>query len=70
MLTDAIAEQSVSWNELQDALNESATTSTKRAIAGGWGFGGENACPIESCALAVWGVKTSKRNPRAQMRIG
>ena len=70
MLTDAIAEQSVNWNELQDALNESATTSTKRAIAGGWGFGGENACPIESCALAVWGVKTSKRNPRAQMRIG
>lgn len=70
MLTDAIAEQSVSWNELQDALNESATTSTKRAIAGGWGFGGENSCPIESCALAVWGVKTSKRNPRAQMRIG
>jgi len=70
MLTDAIAEQSVSWNELQDALNESAVTSTKRAIAGGWGFGGENSCPIESCALAVFGVKTCKRDPGKKMLIG
>ena len=70
MLIDAIAEQSVSWNELQDALNESAVTSTKRAIAGGWGFGGENSCPIESCALAVFGVKTCKRDPGKKMLIG
>lgn len=70
MLTEAIAEQSVSWNELQDALNESAVTSTKRAIAGGWGFGGENSCPIESCALAVFGVKTCKRDPGKKMLIG
>ena len=69
-LTDAVNEQTLSWNVMQDALKESAVTSTKRAIAGGWGFGGENSCPIESCALAVWGVKTSKRNPGAKMRIG
>ena len=69
-LTDAVNEQTLSWNELQDALKESAVTSTKRPIAGGWGFGGENSCPIESCALAVWGVKTSKRNPGAKMLIG
>lgn len=69
-LTDAVGERTISWNESQDALKESAVTSTKRAISGGWGFGGENSCPIESCALALWGVKTSKRNPGAKMRIG
>lgn len=70
MLTDAINENTLNWNEQQDALKESAVTSVKRPIAGGWGFGGENSCPIESCALAVFGVKTSKRNPGLKMRIG
>ena len=69
-LTDAVNEQTLSWNETQDALKESAISATKRPIAGGWGFGGENSCPIESCALAVWGAKTSKRNPGSKMRIG
>ena len=69
-LTDAVSERTLSWNEAQEALKESAVTSIKRPIAGGWGFGGENSCPIEACALAVWGVKTSKRNPGAKMRIG
>lgn len=69
-LIEAVNEQTLSWNEAQDALKESAITSVKRPIAGGWGFGGENSCPIESCSLAVWGVKTSKRNPGARMRIG
>lgn len=70
MLTDAVNEKSLMWNEQQDALKESATTSTKRPIAGGWGFGGDNSCPIESCALALWGAKTSKRNPGRRMMIG
>jgi hypothetical protein len=70
MLTDAVNERSLMWNEMQDALKESATTSTKRSIAGGWGFGGENSCPIESCSLALWGAKTSKRNPGRKMMIG
>ena len=70
MLTDAVNEKTLTWNEMQDALKESATTSIKRPIAGGWGFGGENSCPIESCALALWGVKTSKRNPGRKMLIG
>lgn len=69
-LMDAVNEQTLLWNEMQDALKESAVTAIKRSIAGGWGFGGENSCPIESCALALWGVKTSKRNPGAKMRIG
>lgn len=69
-LTDALNEQTVTWYEKQLALRESAITSVKRKIGGGWGFGGENATPIEAAALALWGAKTSKRDPSAQMRIG
>ena len=70
MLTDAINTQSVTWYQMQDDLRESAITSVKRPISGGWGFGGDNSAPIEACALAYWGVKTSKRNPGKKMRIG
>ena len=71
MLTDALNEQTVTWYEKQDALRESAVTSTKRAIgsAGGWGFGGDTSAPIEACALALWGAKTAKRDPNRKMRI-
>lgn len=70
MLTDALNTQSVTWYAKQEALRESAITSVKRPISGGWGFGGENSAPIEACALAFWGVKTSKRDPSRRMRIG
>lgn len=70
MLTDAINECSVTWYEGQEVLNDSAKTSVKRPISGGWGFGGENSIPIEACALAYWGAKTCKRNPNKKMRIG
>lgn len=70
MLTDAINDQSVTWYSEQKMLSESATTSVKRPIYGGWGFGGENAAPIEACALAFWGAKTCKRDPSRRMRIG
>lgn len=69
-LTDALSEHSVTWYAGQEMLRESAVTSTKRKIGGGWGFGGENATPIEACALALWGAKTSKRDPSRKMRIG
>ena len=72
MLTDALNEQSVTWYEKQEALRESAVTSIKRSIgkAGAWAFGGDNSLPIEACALAFYGAKTSKRNPAKKMRIG
>lgn len=70
MLTDSINERSVSWYKKQETLNDSATTSVKRSFSGGWGFGGENPAPIEACALALYGVKTSKRDPNKRMRIG
>ena len=69
-LTDALAEQSVTWYYQQDLLRESAITSVKRPIGGGWGFGGENATPIEAASLALWGAKVSKRDPNKKMRIG
>lgn len=70
ILVDCLNEQTVTWYAAQEQLRESAITSTKRKIAGGWGFGGENSIPIEACALALWGCKTSKRDPSRQMRIG
>ena len=69
-LTDALAEKSVSWYAGQEILRESAGTATRRPIAGGWGFGGENSTPIEAAALALWGAKTSKRDPTRRMKIG
>ena len=70
MLTNALTERSVTWYEKQLVLNDSALTSVKRPIGGGWGFGGENAAPIEAAALAFWGAKTSKRDPSKKMRVG
>ena len=70
ILTDSLNEQTVTWFAGQEALNESALTSVKRPIGGGWGFGGENSTAIEACSLALWGCKTSKRDPSKAMRIG
>lgn len=69
-LTDALAEKSVTWYAGQDDLNDSALSSVKRPIGGGFGFGGENPAPIEAAALALYGAKTCKRNPNKAMRIG
>lgn len=70
MLSDEINEQTVSWYEPQADLNDSAINSVKRNIGGGWGFGGPNSAPIEACALALWGARTSKRDPTRKMRVG
>ena len=69
-LIDALNEKAVTWYAEQGMLRESAITSTKRKIGGGWGFGGDNSTPIEACALALWGCKNSKRDPSRKMRIG
>jgi hypothetical protein len=71
LLMDSLNDKTVTWYEKQLALRDSATTSTKRNIgSGGFGFGGENSTPIEAASLALWGAKTTKRNPGKQMRIG
>jgi hypothetical protein len=70
LLMDSLSEQNVTWYEKQIDLRESAITSVKRPISGGWGFGGDNSTPVEACALALWGCKQSKRDPSRHMRIG
>lgn len=70
VLTDGLAEKSFTWYAPQDDLRDSALTSIKRPIGKGWGFGGENSAPIEAAALALWGAKTSKRDPSRKMRVG
>ncbi len=71
MLVNAINDNTLT--HLADpALTESALGATRRAIGkdGGYGFGG--ACPerLDACALAVWAVRTTKRDPKRRGRIG
>lgn len=69
-LTTELSEKTVTWYSQQETLRDSALTSEKRKIGGGWGFGGDNSAPIEAAALALWGARTSKRDPSKKMRIG
>jgi hypothetical protein len=69
-LTNALDEKTVTWYSKQEALRDSAVTSVKRSVGGGWAFGGENSTPIEAAALALWGAKNSKRDPNRKMKIG
>ena len=70
VLMDGLSEKSLTWYEPQEDLRNSAITSIKRPIGKGWGFGGEDPAPIEAAALALWGAKTSKRDPSRKMRVG
>lgn len=67
---DMLSEHKLTWYEKQEALRESAVTSVKRPVGGGWGFGGDDSGPIEAAALALWGCKVSKRDPNRRMKIG
>ena len=70
MLTTCVSEGSLTWYRPQEALRESAVKAVHRPIGGGTGFGGDNSLPIEACSLALWGAKTSRRDPTRRMRIG
>ena len=70
LLTNEINEQTVTWYRPQVMLDESARSTVKRKLGGGWGFGGEDCLPVEACSLALWGARTSKRDPSKKMRIG
>lgn len=70
LLVNELNEKTLTWYSGQDLLRDSAITATKRNINGGWGFGGSTSAPIEACSLALWGCRTSKRNPQRKMRIG
>lgn len=68
--TNSVLEGELTWYKPQTVLNESALTAVKRPIGGGFGFGGDNCLPVEACALALWGARTSRRDPTRKMRIG
>lgn len=70
MLTNEVSERTLTWFSAQESLNKSALTSVRRPVSGGWAFGGEDAAPIEACALALWGCRTSRRDPSKKMRVG
>ena len=70
VMVNELNEGTVTWFSKQSVLNESALSSIKRPIAGGWGFGGDDSAPIEACSLALWGARNSKRDPSRKMRIG
>jgi len=58
----------------QEVLDDSALNASRRQIGsrGGWGFGCDgdhDSTAIEAAALAVWGCRTSKRNPRRKQRL-
>ena len=69
MLINDINENAITWYSGQEGLNDSALTAVKRNIGGGWGFGGSGSELVEACSLALWGCRTSKRNPQRKMRI-
>lgn len=71
MMLDAI--RSGGMTHIEDpALTLSATSATRRAIGGrgGWGWGGDSATPMEAASLALWGARTSRRDPTRRMRVG
>ena len=70
LMMDSLNESTLTWFSEQEMLRDSALSSVKRPISGGWGFGGDDSTPIEACALALYGAKTSKRDPKRKMRIG
>ena len=70
MLINEANEETLTWYRPQEILNDSALTATKRRIGSGFGFGGSTATLIEACSLALYGARTSKRDPSKVMRIG
>ena len=70
MLINEVNEQTLTWYRPQTIVNDSAIAATKRRIAGGFGFGGSLSPVIEACSLALYGARTSKRDPSKVMRIG
>lgn len=55
----------------QRLLDSASTSVEKRKIgnSGGWGFDGPGYVVMEACALALWAVRNSKRNPKRKQMI-
>lgn len=70
MFTNAVHDRMVTHLK-DDELAVSVLGATSRRIGnGGFGFGGEIPERLDSCALALWAARTTKRNPKKKGRAG
>ena len=70
MFTNAVHDGKLTHLD-DEELAASVLEATSRKIGnGGFGFGGEIPERIDSCALALWAARTTKRNPRKKARAG
>lgn len=67
-LVDSLATRKV-WHTPGGGIDEQARAATRRPIGnhGGWGFDG-SVC-IEAASLALWGARTSRRDPGRRQEI-
>jgi hypothetical protein len=69
MFVNAVRNGEITHLEDQ-ALGSSVIETTRRKIGDGFGFDGTNTQRIDSCALALWALRTTKRNPLRKGRVG
>lgn len=71
MIVNAINDKTLTHID-DDALTVAVTSAKRRKIgnSGGYGFEGEFSERFDSCALANWAVRTTRRNPSGKGRIG
>jgi hypothetical protein len=69
MFLNAVREGTVT-HIADQVLKDSVLEVSKRKIGEGFGFAGEYAERIDSCALALWAAKTTKRDPLRKGRVG
>ena len=74
MFVNAVGSGEITHNN-QPALNDAVACAQKRKIGADGGFGFKSAnetdvTPLEAASLALWGVKTTKRNPNRKLRVG
>lgn len=72
MLKEGIESHDVTWYAKQERLSHSVLSCERRPIGnrGAWGFGGPDPTPAEACSLALWGLRTTKRDSRRKLRVG
>ena len=69
MFLNAIRDRNLT-HVADQALRNAVLDVQKRKIGEGFGFEGQYPERIDSCALAIYGAKTTKRNPVKKGRVG
>lgn len=67
-LVDSLADRTC-WHTPGGGLDDQARSATRRQIGsrGGWGF--EGSIAVEAAALALWGARTTRRDPTRRQEI-